>query len=110
MELSDKDWGIIEPLLPELPKDVRGRPWRNNREVLDGILWVLRIGATWQDLSKKYPSYQTCHRRFQQWSTDGTLEKVLTTITEKLEKRGQPNMSECSIDAKFIASKKGVFV
>ena len=40
MELSDKDWRIIEPLLPELPKDVRGRPWRNNREVLDGILWV----------------------------------------------------------------------
>ena len=34
MELSDKEWEIIEPLLPELPKDVRGRPWRDNREVL----------------------------------------------------------------------------
>ena len=65
--------------MPELPKDVRGRPWRDNREVLDGILWVLRTGAPWRDLPKKYPSYQTCHRRFQQWSSDG-IEKVVTTM------------------------------
>ncbi len=88
----------------------KGRPWRGNREVLDGILWVLRTGAPWRDLPKKYPPYQTCHRRFQQWSCGGILEKVLTLITEKLEKRGQLNMSECSIDAKFVAAKKGVFV
>ena len=107
MELSDEEWKIIEPLLPELPSGVHGRPWRGNREVLDGILWILRTGAPWQDLPKKYPPYQTCHRRFQQWSMDETFKKVLTTITEQLEKRRQLNVSECSIDAKFVASKKG---
>ncbi len=76
MELSDKKWEIIEPLLPELPSGKQGRPWRDNREVLDGILWVLRTGTPWRDGPEKYPSYQTCHRRFQQWSRDGTLEKV----------------------------------
>ena len=45
MELSDKEWEIIEPLLPELPSCPQGRPWRDNREVLDGPLWVLRTGA-----------------------------------------------------------------
>ena len=110
MELNDKEWEVIEPLLPELPSGERGRPWRDNREVLDGILWVLRTGAPWRDMPKEYPSYQTCHRRFQQWSNDGTLKKVLTTITEKLEKNRKLNMSECSIDAKFVASKKGVLV
>jgi len=35
--------------------------------VLNGILWVLRTGAPWHDLPERYPSYQTCHRRFQQW-------------------------------------------
>ena len=110
MELSDKEWQILEPLLPELPSGQKGRPWHGNREVLDGILWVLRTGAPWRDLPKKYPPYQTCHRRFQQWSCDGTLEKMLTVITEKLEKRDQLNMSECIIDAKFVAAKKGVFV
>ncbi|RKU14124.1 hypothetical protein C6501_08880 [Candidatus Poribacteria bacterium] len=110
MELGDKEWEIIEPLLPELPKDVRGRPWRGNREVLDGILWVLRTGAPWRDLPEKYPPYQTCHRRFQQWSSDGTLERVQMTLTEMLEKRKKINMSECSIDAKFVPAKKGVSV
>ncbi len=101
---------IIEPLFPELPSGKRGRPWRGHREVLEGILWVLRTGAPWQDLPKAYPPYQTCHPRFQQWSMDGTIEKVLTRITEILKKRRHLNMSECSIDAKFVASKKGEFV
>ena len=103
MELSDKEWETIEPLLPELPSGKRGRPWRGNREVLEGILWVMRTGAPWRDMPKAYPPYQTCHRRFQQWSCDGSYEKVLTAITEILEKRRQLNVSECSIDAKFIA-------
>ena len=110
MELSDKAWQILEPLMPALSTGQKGRPWRENREVLDGILWVLRTGAPWRDLPKKYPPYQTCHRRFQQWSSDGTLKKVVTTITEKLEKRRHLNMSECSINAKFVAAKKGVCV
>ena len=50
MELSDKEWEVIEPLLPALPSGIRGRPWRNNREVLEGILWILRTGAPWRDL------------------------------------------------------------
>ena len=76
MELSDKEWEIIEPLMQEPPSDKQGRPWRGNRAVLDAILWVLRTGAPWRDGPEKYPPYQTCHRRFQQWSKDGTLEKV----------------------------------
>ena len=87
MDLSDKEWEIIEPLMPEPPSGKQGRPWRGNREVLDGILWVLRTGAPWRDLPEKYPSYQTCHRRFQQWSSDGTLQRVQMALTEKLEKQ-----------------------
>ena len=107
MDLSDKQWKVIMPLLPELPSGKPGRPWRRNREVLDAILWVLRTGALWRDLPEKYPLYQTCHRRFKQWSMDGTLEKVQMALIEKLEKRKQINMSECCIDAKFVAAKKG---
>ena len=58
MELSDKEWEVIEPLMQEPPSGKQGRPWRGNREVLDGILWVLRTGAPWRDLPEKYPSYQ----------------------------------------------------
>ena len=78
--------------------------------MLDAILWILRTGAPWRDLPEQYPPYQTCHRRFQQWSLDGTLEKVLTAVASKLSKRRQLNMSECSIDGKFVGAKKGVNV
>ena len=110
MELTEKEWHIIQPILPKLPTGKRGRPWRGNREVLSGILWILRTGAPWKDLPKTYPPYQTCHRRFQQWSRDGTLEKVLAAIGDKLRKRRQLNMTECSIDGKFVGAKKGVAV
>jgi transposase len=44
--LSDKQWKLIEPLLPVLPNSKKGgRPWAPNRAVLEGILWILRTGA-----------------------------------------------------------------
>ena len=67
MDLTDEQWLVLGPLLPDPPKraDGRGRPWRDAREVLNGVLWVLRTGAPWRDLPRRYPPYQTCHRRSQ---------------------------------------------
>jgi transposase len=52
MDLTDEQWEVLEPLIPEPPRreDGRGRPWRDPRDVLDGILWILRTGAPWKDL------------------------------------------------------------
>ena len=59
-DLTDEQWVLIGPFLPKLTrrKDGRGRPWRENRAVLNGILWILRTGAPWADLPGRYPSYQ----------------------------------------------------
>jgi len=52
MDLTDEQWAVLEPLFPEPAKRVDGcgRPWRGTREVLNGMLWVLRTGAPWRDL------------------------------------------------------------
>jgi len=66
VDLTEEQWAFIVPLLPK-PKvrsDGRGRPWRDPRDVLEGIIWILRTGAPWKDLPSRYPPYQTCHRRF----------------------------------------------
>ena len=57
-ELTDEQWELIEPFIPQqrVRRDGRGRPWRSNREVLDGIIWILRSGARWKDLPKEFPS------------------------------------------------------
>ncbi len=49
-------------------------------KILDGILWILRTGAPWHDLPDRYPSYQTCHRRFQEWRKAGVFEAVLQAL------------------------------
>jgi transposase len=68
MDLIDDQWAVLEPVLaPTRRADGRGRPWQDTRGVLNGVLWVLRTGAPWKDLLDRYPPYQTCHRRLQQW-------------------------------------------
>lgn len=109
MKLTDAQWALIEPLLPE-PKSGpgrRGRRARPFREVLDGILWVLRTGAAWSDLPNRYPPYQTCHRRFQQWCEDGTLERILVTLRRDLRDRGGIEDIEGFIDGTYVPAKKG---
>jgi len=71
-ELSDAQWQLIELILqPKRRSDGRGRPWQETRAVLNGILWILGTGAQWRELPKKYPPYQTCHRRFQPLGAGG---------------------------------------
>ena len=107
-DLTDEEWAIIEPLLPPLPRraDGRGRPWNEPRRVLNGILWVLVNGTSWPALPKEYPPFQTCHRWFQRWVTDGTLEKIVKVLAWE----AGVNLSECFIDGTFVPAKKGARV
>ena len=113
MDLTEDQWALIAALVVDRPRikrrkvDGRGRPRVPARPILNGILWILRTGAPWHDLPDRYPSYQTCHRRFQQWSRDGTFEQVLRTLAEDLRDRGELDLSESFIDGTFVPAKKG---
>ena len=111
MDLTEVQWLKLKPLLvPKQRPDGRGRPWRDARAVLNGILWILRTGAPWHDLPDRYPPYQTCHRRFQQWQRDGTLTRLLHALAEDLRARGKLDLSETFIDASFSSAKKGALL
>ena len=104
-ELTDEQWSLIAPLFEKADEiQTRGRP---AREVLNGVLWILRSGARWADLPERFPPYQTCHRRFQQWVRDGRLKKVLETLAQDLLERGKLDLSETFIDGTFVSAKKG---
>ena len=107
-ELTDEPWEMIEPILrPARRADLRGRPWHDTRAVLNGVLWVLGTGAQWRELPEKYPPFQTCHRRFQQWVRSGKLEKALGSLARHLHERGQLKLDEAFVDATFASAKKG---
>jgi transposase len=111
LELTDEQWQRVEPIIMEAEaprrEDGKGRPRRNPREVLNGILWILRTGAQWADLPDRYPPYQTCHRRFQEWVGSGVLDRILQALAEDLQERGEIDLSECFIDGTFVVAKKG---
>jgi transposase len=109
-DLTDAQWEQVRPLVEWNQKrrpDGRGRPWRQARQVLNGVLWILRTGAPWQDLPPRYGPYQTCHRRFQQWVHTGVLEGILWALCEDLLARGELGLDETFIDASFIGAKRG---
>ena len=109
MDLTDEQWTMIEPLLPKPVKraDGKGRPRVDNRTILNGILWVMRTGAPWHDMPNRYPPYQTCHRRFQEWVRVGMFEVVLKKLVEDVKERGGLDLTECFIDGTFVMAKKG---
>src|SRR6266536_5475897 len=108
MDLTDKHWAVLEPIFrPRRRPDGRGRPWADPRAVLNGVLWILRTGAPWHDLPRRYPPYQTCHRRFQQWQRSGRLELLLQRLAQDLRDRGKLDLSEAFVDATFAGAKKG---
>lgn len=109
MELTEEQWEAVRRLIPEPPRraDGRGRPWRDTRAVLEGIVWVLRSGARWKDLPERCPPYQTCHRRFQQWVRSGVLRQVLWALSQDLYERGGIDLRECFIDGTFAPAKRG---
>jgi transposase len=69
-DLSDAQWDYVRLLVEwqqRSRRDGRGGRGGDARQALNGVLWILRTGAPWKDLPARYGSYQTCHRRFQQW-------------------------------------------
>ena len=87
--------------------DGRGRPWSDRRKVLNGVLWILRTGAPWQDLPPRYGPYQTAHRRFQHWVRSGVIEQLLLALAQHLKDAGGLDLKECFVDGTFVPAKKG---
>ena len=107
-ELTDEQWAVVEPVLRPAATWGQPRPTvARYRAVLNGVLWVLGTGAQWRELPEKYPPYQTCHRRFQQWVRNGKLEGALKMLARHLHERGQLNLEEAFVDATFASAKKG---
>lgn|SRR5690606_36052276 len=94
-ELSDAQWRRIEGLLPGKVGDP-GRTGADNRVFVDGVLWVLRSGARWQDLPERYGKWKTVHKRFTRWARAGVWEKVFASLT------GDPDNQYLMLDTTLV--------
>ena len=78
-ELSDFEWSIIQPLLPDKP---RGVPRADDRKVLNGIYWRLRTGSPWADIPERYGPPTTCANRFRRWAKIGVWDRIFEAVSK----------------------------
>lgn len=79
-DLTDFEWDLIRPLLPDKP---RGVARVDDRRVLNGIFWVLRTGSPWRDLPERYGPPTTIYNRFNRWAKAGVWVRVFETLAER---------------------------
>ena len=91
-DLSDQEWAVIAPLLPNKP---RGVPRQDDRRVLNGIFWTLRTGSPWRDLPERYGPYTTCYNRFVRWRKAGIWDTLLKAVSEAYD--GKIQMIDSSV-------------
>ncbi len=61
-----------------------GRPPLADRLVLDAVLYKLRTSTPWYDLPARYPSWQTCYRRYHAWLRNGVLSHIYGALDRHL--------------------------
>lgn len=79
-DLSDVEWAIISPLLPNKP---RGVARVDDRRVLNAIFWVLRTGSPWRDLPERYGPYTTAYNRYNRWAKAGIWPNIFRTLADR---------------------------
>ena len=88
-DLTDVQWERIASFFPDCYHHGQaGRPWKDHRPLVNGILWHLHTGAPWPDTPQRYGPWQTVYDRFNRWRKDGTWAKILDTLLLRLDHRG----------------------
>jgi transposase len=102
--LTDDEWELIADAFPE--PAATGRPPRNPRVVLDGILWVLRTGAPWRDVPEEFGPWKTCWRKFDDWNADGTLVEILRRLQAAFVTAGAIDLELWCIDGTIVRAAR----
>jgi len=103
-ELTDKQWSMISKHIPR-PAHT-GRPRYDDRNIINGIIYVLIIGCRWSEMPKKYGDDSTANRRLNRWQQKGIWKKILSGMIKSAHKSGKLKLQKISIDSSTIPAKK----
>lgn len=105
-DLTDQQWQFVKRFL--LKPAPTGRPRCNDREVINGILYVLKTGCKWKDLPHDIQaSPSTCNRRLLEYQKKRIWQKIQAELTKLADRKGKINLNNAYHDASAIKSKKG---
>lgn len=109
--LTDSQWEVIKQYLP-----VQRKRQHSLREIVDAILWCLRVGSQWRNLPECFPKWPLVYYYFRQWQRDGTLEQLNWQLNirerKRVKKKASPSLlcidSQSIKVAPFVAQQTGV--
>ena len=102
-DLRDAEWALLEPVVPAVKPG--GRPARHNRrEIVNGILYVVRGGNQWRAMPHDLPPWQTVYYYFRLWRNDGTWEQVHTALRQQTRRQlgREPTPSAAILDSQSV--------
>ena len=100
-DLTETQWERLRSLLPP-QKPHTGRPAKDHRTVLTGILWVLRTGSPWRCLPERYGSWKTVSSRFYRWQRAGVWDSLLAEVQRQADVEGRLDWSLHFVDSTVI--------
>ncbi|MFB9967124.1 IS5 family transposase [Sinosporangium siamense] len=109
-EVGDELWAVVEPLLPRHQRRVRhpGRKRLDDRLVLQGILFVLHTGISWEHLPQElgYGSGMTCWRRLAEWQRAGVRQRLHEVLLDRLRAADALDFSRAAVDSSHVRALK----
>ncbi|SHN52933.1 Putative transposase of IS4/5 family [Geodermatophilus obscurus] len=111
--ISDELWALVEPLIPPRRPALHGRtgrPRTSDRDVLEGIAFVLSTGIGWAKLPTElgYGSGWTCWRPMHEWAEAGVFDRLHQSVLDRLGETGRLDWSRASLDSVSVRAKRGV--
>ena len=110
-ELTDEEWDQVKDLLPPEHTGKKGKPCKDNRNMLNAMIWLARSGAPWRDLPERYGPWKSVYTRFRKWLDDGVLDNIFRIFALEAE------LAELSIDSTIVrahqhsaGAKKGAII
>jgi transposase len=100
-ELTDAQWEKLRLLLPP-QKPRTGRPAKDHRTIINGILWVLRTGCPWRALPERYGSWKTVSSRFYRWQKAGIWGRILAALQQRADAEGRLDWSLHFVDSTVV--------
>ena len=98
-ELTDAEWARLAPLLP--PRQA-GKPRKDDRLVINGILWKLATGAPWRDLPERFGPWKSVYTRFRRWRRAGVWDRMLAAVQQQADAAGQLDWAVHFVDGTVI--------
>jgi transposase len=102
--LSDREWARLRPVLP--PRTRTGRPPKDDRLVLDALLWLARTGAPWRDLPERFGPWRSVATRFYRWTRSGLWERILSALRRIADTRGGIDWEVHMVDATSVRAHR----